>query len=313
MANPFSSSTPSTSSSQNKGVIGSVDVNRFVRKAQKLQAKLQPQDMIAIFVFTAILPISFIFEVTFILSFWHVLFSAEWFTRVIPLLYLSSNVYLNIYKMVRVGPNGNSSDLPSIMKPGFKYCHSCGLNSPPRSHHCPICDTCIFRRDHHCSFAATCVGHFNQRYFIAAVTNLWIIAFACVVWNWSFLWIVVQNLTLAQYWHIALPHLALMFGFITPYQFFAVFIFITSMVTLAFVTYLAAAQMFCLCRGQTRVEYLMDVHAYDLGFMNNVRLTMGSRWFWTLFSPFVNSPLPSDGITFPVRELQQVYKTTKNY
>uniref|UniRef100_A0A915EPQ9 Palmitoyltransferase n=2 Tax=Ditylenchus dipsaci TaxID=166011 RepID=A0A915EPQ9_9BILA len=265
------------------------------------------------FVVGAILPISFLFEVTFVLSFWHSLFSVGWLVRVLPLLYISSNVYLNIYKMVSVGPNGRSSDLPSIIKPGFKYCHSCCLNSPPRSHHCPICNTCVLRRDHHCSFAAVCVGHFNQRFFIAAIVNLLIISFTCFLWNLSFVSMTMSKLSPIQYWHLMLPHLALVLGFISPYQFFAVFVFVCSMTTVVFVTYLVAAQIFCLYRGQTRIEYLMDIHAYDLGFLNNVRLAMGSRWPLVFFSPFVASPLQSDGISFPVKELQNVYKNTKNF
>uniref|UniRef100_A0A915ES31 Palmitoyltransferase n=1 Tax=Ditylenchus dipsaci TaxID=166011 RepID=A0A915ES31_9BILA len=173
---------------------------------------------ISIFVVGAILPISFLFEVTFVLSFWHSLFSVGWLIRVLPLLYISSNVYLNIYKMVSVGPNGRRSDLPSIIKPGFKYCHSCCLNSPPRSHHCPICNTCVLRRDHHCSFAAVCVGHFNQRFFIAAIVNLLIISFTCFLWNLSFVSMTMSKLSPIQYWHLMLPHLALVLGFISPYH-----------------------------------------------------------------------------------------------
>lgn len=61
----------------------------------------------------------------------------NWFLRVVPLLYLSFNLYMNIYKLIKIGPNGPKSDLPSTMKPGYKYCHICCFNSPPRSHHCP--------------------------------------------------------------------------------------------------------------------------------------------------------------------------------
>nr|CDP96603.1 BMA-DHHC-1, isoform b [Brugia malayi] len=62
------------------------------------------------------------------------------------------------------------------------------------------------------------------------------------------------------------------------------------------------AQLFCLYRGQTRMEYLMDVHAYNLGFMENVRQAMGRRWFIALLMPFISSPLDSDGLSYPTRE-----------
>lgn len=48
----------------------------------------------------------------------------------------------------------------------WKYCDKCGLNAPPRCHHCPFCKNCILKRDHHCFFARRCIGFYNQRHFI---------------------------------------------------------------------------------------------------------------------------------------------------
>ncbi|CAK8692241.1 unnamed protein product [Clavelina lepadiformis] len=46
------------------------------------------------------------------------------------------------------------------------YCKECKQHSPPRSHHCSICNACILKHDHHCFFLCQCVGLKNQRYFI---------------------------------------------------------------------------------------------------------------------------------------------------
>lgn len=37
---------------------------------------------------------------------------------------------------------------------------------PARTHHCSICDTCIFQMSHHCLFTNNCVGLENQRFFL---------------------------------------------------------------------------------------------------------------------------------------------------
>ena len=48
----------------------------------------------------------------------------------------------------------------------WKPCLKCQLNTPPRCHHCPMCNVCVLKRDHHCFFTRRCVGFFNQRHFI---------------------------------------------------------------------------------------------------------------------------------------------------
>ena len=42
----------------------------------------------------------------------------------------------------------STSDLPE----GWKTCITCQMVSPPRAHHCKICDKCVLKRDHHCFF-----------------------------------------------------------------------------------------------------------------------------------------------------------------
>ncbi|EJW74962.1 hypothetical protein WUBG_14128 [Wuchereria bancrofti] len=222
-------------------------------------------------------------------------------TMVGILMLFGLNAIANVYKVISVGPNGNCSDLPAVQKHGYRFCYNCQLNEPPRSHHCPVCDRCVFRRDHHCSFVAVCIGHFNQRYYISAICSLWIISSAVLMWNWSFMWTSLGGFSPLQLWELIVPHLALIFRIISFSQFLCVMTFIFSFTVFVFLCYLITAQLFCLYRGQTRVEYLMDVHAYNLGFMENVRQAMGRRWFIALLVPFISSPLGSDGLSYPTR------------
>lgn len=46
------------------------------------------------------------------------------------------------------------------------WCTACQHKSPPRSHHCVVCNKCILKRDHHCYMTGVCIGYYNQRYFV---------------------------------------------------------------------------------------------------------------------------------------------------
>uniref|UniRef100_A0A914HEI7 Palmitoyltransferase n=1 Tax=Globodera rostochiensis TaxID=31243 RepID=A0A914HEI7_GLORO len=236
-----------------------------------------------------------------------------WLMRVVPCSLLGLNVYLNALMLIKVGPNSHGNILPSVVKAAFHFCHQCQTNSPPRSFHCPVCDICILRRDHHCSFTASCVGHFNQRYFVAAVFNLWPIALFCCIWNWNVLLLAFSPLSPFDLLKWVFPHVALLLRSITLYQFFVVLAFAFSLITLLFTTYLIAAQLFGFWRGQTRVEFLMEVHAYNVSFRENIAQGLGTRWPLILLSPFIPSPLESDGTFFGTREREAIGKSTKYF
>ncbi|OZC06163.1 hypothetical protein X798_06850 [Onchocerca flexuosa] len=121
-------------------------------------------------------------------------------------------------------------------------------------------------------------------------------------WNWSFMWTKLGGFSPLQLWELVVPHLALIFRIISFTEFLCVMIFVFSFTVFVFLCYLIIAQLFCLYRGQTRVEYLLDMHAYNLGFMENIRQAMGRRWLMALLIPFISSPLDSDGLSYPTRE-----------
>lgn len=47
-----------------------------------------------------------------------------------------------------------------------KKCKSCHLTKPARTHHCSVCDRCVFNMDHHCPWINNCIGLENQRFFL---------------------------------------------------------------------------------------------------------------------------------------------------
>ncbi|GMR30636.1 hypothetical protein PMAYCL1PPCAC_00831, partial [Pristionchus mayeri] len=280
------------------------DSDDLLKRLYKLVPS-QTQDMISMGIFVFLLPLGFLFEMFVVVGDFYTPWSSDWLLRVGILTGLYANCIINYVLMVRTGPNGRNTVLPNTVQAGFRFCHSCRAQSPPRAYHCPVCDSCAFRRDHHCSFGAVCVGHFNQRYFLAAVVSLWIITATVVVYNWPWLSSRMGNFSVVQWWQILVPHLALVLRLISFTQFFSVLVMSFSLVTFLFVTYLLTAQIFCLARGQTRVEYLLEVHAYQLGFFQNMKSALGPNWLLGMAIPFLPLRLPSAGLHFQTREMEK--------
>lgn len=49
---------------------------------------------------------------------------------------------------------------------GPRFCKTCNVFKPPRSHHCSACRRCVLKMDHHCPWIANCVGYDNYGHFL---------------------------------------------------------------------------------------------------------------------------------------------------
>jgi palmitoyltransferase ZDHHC9/14/18 len=57
------------------------------------------------------------------------------------------------------------------MEVPVKFCKTCNIWRPPRTHHCRLCDNCVETQDHHCVWLNNCIGRRNYRYFFAFVSS----------------------------------------------------------------------------------------------------------------------------------------------
>ncbi|CZT14837.1 related to Palmitoyltransferase erf2 [Ramularia collo-cygni] len=85
----------------------------------------------------------------------------------------------NLESSAEQGQHTTAMEVPT------KYCKTCQIWRPPRTHHCRICDACMETQDHHCVWLNNCVGRRNYRYFFAfvgmgSIMALLLIAFSAV-------------------------------------------------------------------------------------------------------------------------------------
>ena len=238
------------------------------------------------------------FELMTVLPLYHVPFSSGWCIHAFCGLFAAVNVFTNLYYMMATDTTSGSASLPSVLKPGWIYCPFCQHNSPPRSFHCHICDTCILKRDHHCIFGGTCIGYKNYRFYIMMVIYLWIGAVYANVYHFEYVHGVAGGFKMATFFTMFMPFIMLIFGYASGYQFYVLFLAGVSIFSLLLFTGLLYLQVRLITKGQVTYERKRGKLEYDLGLIENIKDVLGTRWYVAWISPFIPSPLPCDGVIF---------------
>eukprot|EP01012_Entosiphon_sulcatum_P064466 TRINITY_DN932_c1_g1_i1.p1 TRINITY_DN932_c1_g1~~TRINITY_DN932_c1_g1_i1.p1 ORF type:complete len:321 (-),score=58.71 TRINITY_DN932_c1_g1_i1:15-935(-) len=180
-----------------------------------------------------------------------------------------------------------------------RFCKTCQLPKPPRTHHCHICNRCVLKMDHHCPWINGCVGHYNHRYFALFLFFLWL---ACVyaLLTISLHYFGFLNSGTATDREEAEAETALTFTFIV-----CLAVFVAMSLFLTWNTYL-------LISNQTTIEFHYNrtqrlnakrngevfCNIYDVGVSRNLMQVFGPfKQFWQITLPSVE-PLQYDGCRF---------------
>lgn len=242
------------------------------------------------------------FELMTVLPLYHAPLSTWWCMHTFCGFFAAINVFANLYYMMATDTTSGSASLPSVLKPGWIYCPFCQHNSPPRSFHCHICDTCILKRDHHCIFGGTCIGYKNYRFYIMMVIYLWIGAVYANVYHFEYVHSIAGGFKMATFFTMFMPFIMHIFGYASGYQFYVLFLAGVSVFSLLLFTGLLYLQVRLISKGQVTYEQKRGKQEYDLGLVENIKDVLGTRWYIAWMSPFIPSPLPGDGVIFRRRD-----------
>lgn len=224
----------------------------------------------------------------------------EWTTFYFIHLFFAHFLLLNIIGNLIYGMFTNTSisniNLYIYNKSDWTFCCNCKCYRPPRAWHCSTCDICILKRDHHCTFLACCVGYYNHRYFILFTFYIFVSMLYSFYFNVQF---VSEFIT----WN----HGLILLKFIFPLASFVidfsnetlyVFLVVINFLVALFTGFLFFYHFNNLLKGRIVYEKNSENKdcVYDKGWKLNIIEVFGTRWYIAWILPFINSPMPGNGV-----------------
>ena len=204
----------------------------------------------------------------------------------------------NWYKLISTRTFAYSVELNDRKESDWRYCERCFQFSPPRCHHCTVCNVCVLKRDHHCWFAGCCIGFSNQRFYICMVVYIWLAALYSNVFNALYVYRVMGGFGLSSIFSLAFPHGAAVLGLVDFHQFCISVVSFIGFALLFLFSWLLQIQLTQMYHGQTKHERKQGITQYDLGWRKNVEEVLGHRYKLVLLWAWIPSQLLGDGVTF---------------
>ncbi|XP_055921897.1 probable palmitoyltransferase ZDHHC24 [Eupeodes corollae] len=246
------------------------------------------------------IPITFVFELAVVLPEFHEFGGLFYWITLVAGVFLIMNIKGNMLACMLVDTSiKNEMLIPPTdddLRKMWRMCSVCETMAPPRSWHCSTCKTCILKRDHHCFFTGCCVGHRNHRYFLMFLIFLMIGSLYTTVYNSVYLWWLHAE-TYANFFTLfKMVFPMLMFTVDSSWTNFYLLIYELNVIAFAYSLVLIVYHGQIVLRGG--VIHEKGACKYDLGWKKNLEMVLGTRMKMVWMSPFVESPLPHDGINW---------------
>lgn len=247
-----------------------------------------------------IIPVIYWFELFIVLPTFYQFWSTWYTLHFLAGTFILINVVSNMMAIILCDTSIRGKVLPSDLRPNWRLCVVCETLTPPRSWHCNICKTCILKRDHHCIFTSCCIGHYNYRYFFMFLLYIFIATIYATYYNTYFISTFLEFKSWMTIVKVLFP-LAMIFIDSSPNQIY-LFLYLIVIIGFLFTGVLLYFHLNLMLKGLVTHERNIKSNAYDLGKIDNVRVTMGERWYLVWLSPFITSNILHDGINWDTKE-----------
>lgn len=208
--------------------------------------------------------------------------------------FLYFNVISSFVKLIKTDSSTAGHVLPTLLKPGWKYCSQCQTNSPPRSAHCWTCNLCITRRDHHCLFIGHCIGQNNLRYFLSLSIYLTIGVIYCNFLNVDYTLEILGGFTLKAMFTMFLPLFSWALSYSGAMGFLASLISATCLFSMFLLLFISIYHITNVFRNQTCPERVKGDWSASLNSWDrNAQCTLGTNYVLAVILPYINYPQPS--------------------
>ncbi|KAG2182832.1 hypothetical protein INT44_005813 [Umbelopsis vinacea] len=232
----------------------------------------------------------------------------------VPLNILVAMVFYNYYLSCATDPGRIPTDWEppaTIAQPteegkrmgitGPRFCKTCNVFKPPRSHHCSACRRCVLKMDHHCPWIANCVGYDNYGHFLRFLIYV----------DLATLYVLILLIWRIRKIMDDIRHFRFQAEPSTTEVVFLVLTFVLDLVVLLCVGVLSCYHIYCVCKNQSTIESWErgkvkglvrrgkippTQYPFSIGIYKNISSVLGPNpllWLWP------QKP-PSDGLQYPV-------------
>lgn len=246
-----------------------------------------------------ILPAIYIFELSIAVPAYYAQDVDSWWPCIHNIVgtYVMFNLLGNLIGAIFVDTSfkKTAANSPQVTKEGWHFCSVCEIQAPPRTWHCNVCNVCVLKREHHCGFTGCCIGFYNFRFFFYFLLYLFVSTIYATYFTHSFLWSSVDETNFTHIIRILIPLSIIFFGIDTSWTQVYIFYYSVTIIGLGFSGVMLYQQFHVLFHNQTSYDRNKSNSTYNHNLKTNIRDSLGTRWYLTWISPFLESPLPHRG------------------